>query len=170
MPYLAPIDEFTLTDEHLKLGKVSSCSECPVALMLAQGKQTPPYEQITVERMDIEYSQWDEALAELMHHSKVNTWPLFALIHFFDHPATQIVHINTTTGVHTIIFGPNHPLQPPYTVQEYENRFHLILPGFETDACDDYEFHSIFDHNEVLRELHIHSTPKEVPLNERTLD
>lgn len=155
-----PIDTFTLTRQNIKDGEPLEGSSCPVAYMLGAQYERIQYEDINIDRMEIGYE------CQGFHITKENSWTLLALIHTIDHPNCAVFTYNTQTGTIEHIFGGDKGLHPPYTIEEYEHYFNLILLGYEKAHLDTFTFHTSFNKDEELSSLTIHFTPHKEPSNE----
>ena len=148
-----PIDTFTLTDKHFKEGQILSGSSCPVACMIRDEYHRTPYDDINVCRINIEYE------CEGHEMIKENSWALLALIHAIDHPEIITRVIDKINGKTTHLFGGNKAFQPPYTIEEYEHYFNLLLPGFDKAHLDTFTIRSDFDEDMNLKTFDLLVTP-----------
>ena len=150
---IEPIDTFILTMDDIKEGEALMGSSCPVAYMIGNQYERIQYENINICRLDIEY--------ECQGHTfnKENAWTLFALIHSIDHPNVPAIAFNTINKSRKHLFGGEKGLLPPYTIEEYENYFNLVLPGIEKAHLDEFATDTKFDNQEEMKALQINYTP-----------
>ena len=129
-----PIDYFILTRDNVVRGIRMESNACPIALSLSDAYERVQYEQIHVSEEHIEFE------CEGHEMGKENSWTLWALINKVDRPNVPIYIKNIETGETIELF--ENGIEAPIIIEEYENLFNAVIPGFPKTMFDDWDAHT----------------------------